>query len=89
MNFRSLLIVVLLVVIVGLGFWYGGSEKNIDDNTPIGLANPASVNCVEQGGRSEIRTAADGSQTGACIFPDGSECEEWALFRKECVGGSK
>jgi len=49
-----------------------------------GMPNPASVYCEEQGNRLEIRTAADGSQTGYCIFPDGSECNEWAYFRKEC-----
>jgi len=32
----------------------------------------------------EIRTAEDGSQSGACIFPDGSECDEWAYYRGEC-----
>lgn len=50
----------------------------------VGLANPASVHCVEQGFKSEIRTAPDGSQSGVCIFPDGSECDEWAYFRGEC-----
>lgn len=53
-----------------------------------GMANPASVFCEEQGGRLEIRTAADGSQAGACVFPDGSECDEWAFFRGECRPGS-
>jgi putative hemolysin len=48
------------------------------------MPNPASVYCEEQGNRLEIRTAADGNQTGICIFPDSSECDEWAYFRKEC-----
>jgi putative hemolysin len=48
------------------------------------MPNPASAYCVEQGYTSEIRTAADGSQSGVCIFPDGSECDEWAYFRGEC-----
>jgi putative hemolysin len=48
------------------------------------MPNPASVYCIEQGYTSEIRTAADGSQSGVCIFPDGSECDEWAYFRSEC-----
>jgi hypothetical protein len=48
------------------------------------LPNPAAVYCVEQGFQSEIRTAADGSQAGVCIFPDGSECDEWAYFRGQC-----
>lgn len=49
-----------------------------------GLPNPASVYCREKGNKLEIRTAADGSQSGACIFPDGSTCDEWAYFRGEC-----
>ena len=48
------------------------------------MPNPAAAYCVEQGFTSEIRTAADGSQFGVCIFPDGSECDEWAYFRGEC-----
>lgn len=48
------------------------------------MPNPASVFCVEQGYTSEIRTAADGSQTGYCIFPGGSECDEWMYYRGEC-----
>ena len=56
--------------------------------TGSGLANPASVNCVQKGNRLEIRTAADGGQVGMCIFPDGSECEEWAFFRGECGPGT-
>lgn len=54
------------------------------DIQPAGMANPASVYCVEQGYQSEIRTAADGSQSGVCIFSDGSECDDWAYFRGEC-----
>jgi hypothetical protein len=48
------------------------------------MPNPASVYCEEQGNRSEIRTAQDGSQSGVCIFPNGSECDEWAYYRGEC-----
>jgi putative hemolysin len=48
-----------------------------------GMANPASVNCGNIGGTTEIKTAADGSQYGMCTFPNGTSCEEWALFRNE------
>ena len=52
----------------------------------VGMPNPASVHCVEQGGRSETRTAKDGGQFGICVFNDGRQCEEWALFRdKRCL----
>jgi putative hemolysin len=52
----------------------------------IGMANPASVNCEQQGGKLEIRNNTAG-QYGMCIFPDGSECDEWAFYRKECKPG--
>ena len=48
------------------------------------MPNPASVYCTEKGNKHEIRTAADGSQNGICVFPDGSTCDEWAYFRGEC-----
>jgi len=51
------------------------------------MPNPAAVYCEEQGYIGETRTAPDGSQSAACIFPDGSECDEWAYFRNECSPG--
>ena len=48
-----------------------------------GMANPASVNCVNVGGQSVIMTNPDGSQYGMCNFTNGTSCEEWALFRGE------
>jgi len=52
--------------------------------TQAGMPNPASVYCTQKGNKLEIRTAADGSQNGICIFPDGSACDEWAYYRGEC-----
>jgi putative hemolysin len=52
--------------------------------SPVSLPNPASVFCEEQGYKLELRTDASGT-AGYCIFPDGSECEEWAFFRGECA----
>ncbi|MGE5221028.1 MAG: DUF333 domain-containing protein [Omnitrophica WOR_2 bacterium] len=49
-----------------------------------GMPNPASAYCVEKGFRLELQTAPDGSQSGICIFPGGSQCEEWAFYRGEC-----
>ncbi len=48
------------------------------------MPNPASVYCEQNGNKLEIRTAADGSQNGVCVFPDGSTCDEWAYYRGEC-----
>lgn len=48
------------------------------------MANPASVNCVNLGGRVDIRTdPTSGGQYGVCVFSNGTECEEWKLFRGE------
>lgn len=68
-------------------FWYeivpGASAQSAS------MANPASVNCVQSGGKSEIRKDAKGGEVGYCVFPDKSECEEWAYIRGECKPGAK
>lgn len=43
--------------------------------------------CERNGGKVEIRRDASGGQFGVCVFPDGSECDEWAYFRGECKPG--
>ncbi len=53
---------------------------------PTAIANPASTYCKQQGGSIEIREFTDG-QKGFCVFEDGSECEEWKFFRRECSMG--
>lgn len=47
------------------------------------IANPASTNCIEQGGKLAFQENENGT-VGICTLPDGTECEEWALFRGEC-----
>ena len=59
-------------------------EPAATDMPQAGMPNPASVYCTQQGNKLEIRTAADGSQNGICIFPDGSTCDEWVYYRGEC-----
>ena len=61
-----------------------------ESQAPIGMANPASQNCVAVGGTSKIETRGDGGQYGVCYFEDNRQCEEWALLRGTCpVGGVK
>jgi TolB protein len=58
--------------------------------TPAEIANPASQNCVAQGGTSSLVTREDGGQYRVCLFEDNMQCEEWALMRGQCpVGGVK
>ncbi len=47
------------------------------------MPNPASVHCRTLGGELELVQEQDGV-TGYCLLPDGTRCEEWALYRGEC-----
>ena len=50
------------------------------------LPTRASVACAKDGGTLRILTKADGGQVGICVRKDGTQCEEWALFRdKVCI----
>ena len=86
MKQKIAVVAVLLIAVLAIGACGGKAEPN--------MPNPASVFCEEQGGKVEVRTAADGSQQGFCILPDGTECDEWAFYRSECgpdasIGGSQ
>jgi putative hemolysin len=88
---QNWVLVVLAVILCGLNLSCQPVSTQGTDETPTsiptdgaGLPNPAAVYCQEQGYKHEIRTAADGSQSGVCIFPNGRECDEWAYYRGEC-----
>jgi hypothetical protein len=49
-----------------------------------GIANPASTNCVSQGGQVQLMTMGNGGQIGVCVFEDNLQCEEWALMSGKC-----
>ncbi|MGA1869918.1 MAG: DUF333 domain-containing protein [bacterium] len=68
----------------GTGF-LGGSLFQPPVNT--GIANPAAVYCINNGGEHKIKTDEQGNQYGICVFNDGSECDEWEYYRGECSPG--
>ena len=78
---RPLLILFLLICIM---LSASCNTAQISPTPQANIPNPASVYCEEQGYKLEIVTAADGSQSGLCIFPDGRSCDEWAYYRGEC-----
>lgn len=92
---KNILIVsaIILVLVLGGYFAYTSIQKdskekietdsNEENSQDIGIANPASTNCVEKGGTIVIENEKEG-QVGYCVFEDGSKCEEWAFFRGEC-----
>jgi putative hemolysin len=93
-NAQRLAVAAAILIAASLLTGCVGISQEVTVPTPpetpqAGMPNPASVFCEEQGGRLEIRTGTDGGQIGFCLFPDGSECEEWAFYRGECQPGSQ
>ncbi|MDC3332405.1 DUF333 domain-containing protein [Ilumatobacter sp.] len=75
MRFHRVVLVAVGLVGAGLAGCSSGNASNLP-----GLANPASVYCVEQGGEVDIVEETDG-EVGYCNLPDGSRVEEWELYR--------
>ncbi len=50
----------------------------------IGCGNPAALYAGSLGYKIEIRESDGGGQYGVVIFPDSTECGEWAFYRGEC-----
>lgn len=63
--------------------WNKSPAPSTMSTNSTGIANPASVYCVNHGGKLDIQTTSAG-QTGICVFPNGSQCEEWSYLRGEC-----
>ena len=59
---------------------FSGCGQAVAPAPKVGMANPASVYCAQQGGKSERVTTAAG-QSSNCHLPDGRVVEEWALYR--------
>lgn len=48
---------------------------------PVKIANPASVFCIQQGGKLRMEKTPQGERM-LCILPDGREVDEWDFFRQ-------
>lgn len=87
-NILWISVLIVLALACGANPFSPPTPTPIPTATPeVGMVNPASKYCLEQGGKLEIRTDAQGGQYGICIFADGSQCDEWAFFRGECAPG--
>ena len=79
-------IILLASVMLSLGAC--SSVQNKQEAAPsIGMANPASKYCVDQGGTLEIVKEERGD-VGYCNLKNGQKVEEWALYRQnqpQCI----
>ena len=73
-----------VIILIALTACAAPQTQTTSEPAATDMPNPASVYCTQNGNTLEIRTAADGSQNGICVFPDGSACDEWAYYREEC-----
>jgi putative hemolysin len=80
----TLIIILMALTACAAPQTQAATEPAMTDMPQAGMPNPASVYCTQQGNQLEIRTASDGSQSGVCVFPDGSTCDEWAYYRGKC-----
>jgi Tol biopolymer transport system component/putative hemolysin len=88
---RKITIEMLILVLILVGCTSTTTQSQ-PEPTQAGadLANPASQNCIDQGGTLTFEERGDLGQFGVCYFEDNLQCEEWALMRGDCpVGGVK
>ncbi len=81
---KILMYIIILIALTGCTTFQIQESQTAGTEMPPSMPNPASVYCEENGNKPEIQTAGDGSQSGICVFPDGSTCDEWAYFRGDC-----
>jgi putative hemolysin len=86
-------IAIVFVVVIGLVYIYPTKENqqnnqsgtNTSNSTePITeISNPAGFYCHDLGYKTRINETPEG-QEGICIFPDGSECDDWSFYAGLC-----
>jgi putative hemolysin len=82
-NKKIITIISLVVIVLGILYLTNYKKESLKDSE-VQIANPASTFCIESGGTLEIVETPE-SQMGNCTLPNGTVCEEWALFRGECA----
>jgi len=83
-----LLGVLLVMLVLAAGCTQQTATPPVTTPAQSAIANPASVNCGQIGGTTEIKKDASGGEYGMCTFANGTSCEEWSLFRNEgCKAG--
>lgn len=96
MLFGILTIVLFLVIFLVLKGYFGNDFLLVDNNSipsenssvkiyhdPTQMPDPSSGYCYALGYNSRVEENEKG-QYGICIFPDKSECSEWAFYRGKC-----
>lgn len=88
MVFGTVAVLLLCACMLGAGCTSGGSQEQTatptatpTENQSVGMANPAAVWCEQMGYGYEIKKDASGGEYGVCVFNNGMEADEWAVYR--------
>lgn len=83
------IVLVLIALLFSGGPAQAGNFQCEKRDGAAAMANPASTNCINEGGTLAIEKRGDGGEYGVCTFADNRQCEEWAFFRGECPFGGR
>ncbi|QIO05002.1 putative hemolysin [Acinetobacter shaoyimingii] len=79
---NNLLLISVICSVAGLTACETTKQNQEELKPRIGMPNPASAYCVEQGGTLSIKKDADGGERGICTLANGQQVDEWDFFRK-------
>lgn len=90
MDKKKLLILIVVIIVVIAGFYFLNGKVKISGIAGGNFLNPASKNCVENGGTLIMKKRGDSAEYGVCVFEDNRQCETLSLLNNECpMGGLK
>lgn len=70
---------ILFIIIIALVVYY-----LYQANQTTQALSPSVEDCNKRNGKYEVVTKPDGSQTGACILPDGNVCTDEEYYKEGC-----
>ncbi|MEB4592964.1 DUF333 domain-containing protein [Candidatus Thiothrix sp. Deng01] len=74
--------VMAITVLLGACASTSKAPMTLDPNASR-AASPASLNCIQNNGKLEVRQTPDGEKAD-CVLPSGKRCDEWEMFRGNC-----
>lgn len=84
---KYILFIVLILISFFLYFNQKEDSEIVDvELSDVGLANPASVYCIKQGGTTK-KVVTDIGESAYCVFEDNSRCWDWDFFNGNCDKG--
>jgi len=78
----------ILAIIIGMAFVFAGPVQAPERLGSLSNSDLAEAFCTERNNTYEVRGNSDGSETGVCIFPDGTVCDGWEYYTGNCTAAA-